>query len=589
MESKGKIVWLALNAKYTHTSLAVRYLREACRPVARTEILELTINNQLLEILGEIYERQPAVLGIACYIWNIELVRRLLPLLARVLPDTVVLCGGPEVSYETEAFMAEFPQVDFVLRGEGEEAVRCLLPRILEAGRRAAAADIPGVAWRRQDGQVEPGQAVTVAEADRIPFAYQAEEMPALRERILYYETSRGCPFSCAYCLSCATRGVRVLPLERVFAELAFFIRQDVRQVKFVDRTFNANKQHFLPILQFLLQQDCRTNFHFEIAVDYLDDEVLAVLAQMPRGRVQLEIGIQSTNPRTLARVSRVNHWDRIAGNITRLLSFHNMHLHVDLIIGLPEEGMASFARSFNEVYALQPDMLQLGFLKFLKGAAMMQQVMPGGYQYMDSAPYEVLSSRWLSYGEVRWLKSFEMVFELYYNAGRCRRTAAYFIRQAEAGDAFRFYQRFTEYWEGKGYHRRGHATKQLYAYLADFCITTYGAPTALLDNLLRLDALLADGGRIRPESLQWNREKYQPQTAAFWRGSRVQQYLPGFIFTNWRELRGKYHIEVFDWQVLAAAAARILPGRQVLLFDFTAPDVHCQEIELGEETVHGI
>ena len=589
METEKRVVWLALNAKYTHTSLAVRYLREACRPIAAAEILELTINNQLLEILGEIYERRPAVLGIACYIWNIELVHQLLPLLARVLPDTAILCGGPEVSYETEAFMEEFPQVDFVLRGEGEEAVRALLPRILQLGRRASAAGIPGVAWRPAAGSLELGQAVTVAEAEYVPFAYREEEMPALREKILYYETSRGCPFSCAYCLSCATRGVRYLPLERVFAELTFFIRQDVRQVKFVDRTFKASKAHFLPILRFLLAQDCRTNFHFEIAVDYLDDEVLEVLSRMPRGRIQLEIGIQSTNPRTLEKVSRVNHWDRIAGNITRLLSFHNMHLHVDLIIGLPEEGIESFARSFNEVYALQPDMLQLGFLKFLKGAAMMAQVESGDYEYMDMAPYEVLASRWLSYGEMRWLKSFEAVFEYYYNAGRCRRTAAYFIREAEQGDAFCFYQRFTVFWEARGYHRRGHAAKNLYGYLADFCREAYGASAELMDNLLRLDALLADGGRIRPEALDWNRERYQPQTAAFWRGERVQSYLPGFVFTNWRELRGKYHIEIFDWQVLAGTAGEICPGRQAVLFDFTMPEVHCREIELGEDQVHAV
>ena len=580
MESKGKIVWLALNAKYTHTSLAVRYLREACRPVARTEILELTINNQLLEILGEIYERQPAVLGIACYIWNIELVRRLLPLLARVLPDTVVLCGGPEVSYETEAFMAEFPQVDFVLRGEGEEAVRCLLPRILEAGRRAAAADIPGVAWRRQDGQVEPGQAVTVAEADRIPFAYQAEEMPALRERILYYETSRGCPFSCAYCLSCATRGVRVLPLERVFAELAFFIRQDVRQVKFVDRTFNANKQHFLPILQFLLQQDCRTNFHFEIAVDYLDDEVLAVLAQMPRGRVQLEIGIQSTNPRTLARVSRVNHWDRIAGNITRLLSFHNMHLHVDLIIGLPEEGMASFARSFNEVYALQPDMLQLGFLKFLKGAAMMELAAAGEYQYMDTAPYEVLSNRWLSYAEIRWLHSFEMVFGYYYNAGRCRRTLAYLIREAAQGQAFAFYRELTQYWEMNGWHHCGHAVKELYGCLLRFACQQYALPRAEIDSLLRLDALLTDGGTVRPAELSWNRQRYQTLTAAFWRSTLPERYIPQYRFTNWRDIRQHYHIEIFDYAVDCAPEQRMEAVPTALLFMFAPGKVEMVKLD---------
>ena len=246
MEKKEKIVWLALNAKYSHTSLAVRYLREVCRDLADdTEILELTINHLLLEILGEIYERQPRVLGIACYIWNIELVKQLLHLLPKALPDTVLICGGPEVSYETAGFMKEFPMVDYVVRGEGEQAVHSLLQQMQQRDssewrRLDGAAEIPGIASRDAAGRVHEGCAVTAASMEELPFAYREEEMAELRERILYYETSRGCPFSCAYCLSCATRGVRYLPLSRVLSELSFFVQQDVRQVKFVERTFNA-------------------------------------------------------------------------------------------------------------------------------------------------------------------------------------------------------------------------------------------------------------------------------------------------------------------------------------------------------------
>ena len=581
MEERNGVVWLALNAKYTHTSLAVRYLREACRGTADAEILELTINNQLPDILGEIYQRRPKVLGIACYIWNIGLVKALLRLLPEVLPDTVLICGGPEVSYETAAFMEESPMVDYVVRGEGEEAVPALLRAVLQGH---LAAEIPGIAWRDEAGRIHEGQAVTAAALEKLPFAYREQEMAELRERILYYETSRGCPFSCAYCLSCATRGVRCLSLERVFAELSFFVRHDVRQVKFVDRTFNASKAHFLPILQFILAlpPECRTNFHFEVAIDYLDEEVLQVLSQMPKGRVQLEIGIQSTNPRTLACVSRVNHWESIAAHICRILSFHNMHLHVDLILGLPEEDMESFRKSFNDVYALQADMLQLGFLKFLKGAAMMEQVAAGGYHYMPMAPYEVLSSRWLSYEEIRWFHSFEMLFEYYYNAGRCRHTMDYFIRAYEAGDAFRFYERFTNWWEAQGYHRQGHATKQLYAYLLRFCAESYGADEVLMDNLLRYDALMADGGRIRPEALHWNLQTYQPLTAQFWRGSCAAKYIPGFVFTNWRDIRNHYHIEFFSYEVQHPEGRNPLPKKTILLFDFSAGDTCC--VPLREE-----
>lgn len=583
------ILWLGINAKYSHTSLAIRYLREA---VPGSRILELTINHQLLAMLGEIYEQQPKVLGISCYIWNIEVVKRLLRLLPAALPDTVIICGGPEVSYGTKEFMREFPMVDYVLRGEGEEAIRALTSQLLtcqfDRSKVNAALDqseIRGIAWRSQDGTIQEGHDVTVADLADVPFAYREEEMAAIRERILYYETSRGCPFSCAYCLSCATAGVRYLPLTRVFSELDFFVQHDVRQVKFVDRTFNAKKSHFLPILKYLLAlpSSCRTNFHFEVAIDYLDEEVLTVLSQLPKGRVQLEIGIQSTNEQTLKAVSRVNHWEDIKAHIERIMSFHNMHLHVDLIIGLPGEGMESFHRSFNDVYALQTDMLQLGFLKFLKGAAMMNLVTPYGYQYMPMAPYEVLVTDALSYGEIRWFHSFEMVFELYYNAGRCRKTAGYLICEAEQGDAFAFWQKFTDWWEEKGFHKIGHNTKNLYGYLRDFALAAYDLPAELLDNLLRYDALLADGGKIRPENLNWNRQAYQDITADFWKGapSRVREYLPDYEFTNWRDVNKKYHIEIFGYNILAAEDETLTGQMTAVLFDYTAAAVTCQKIRL--------
>ena len=571
----------ALNAKYSHTSLSVRYLRQA---VPGSEIMELTINHQLLAMLGEIYSAKPKVLGISCYIWNIELVKNLLKLLPAALPNTIIICGGPEVSYGVAEFMQDFPMVDYVCRGEGEVALPELVKYLQQVdfdrskvnGQLDQSA-IPGIAWRSLTGQINEGQDVTVADfAGKVPFAYRAEEMADIRERILYYETSRGCPFSCAYCLSCATAGVRFLPLERVFKELDFFVAHDVRQVKFVDRTFNAKKSHFLPILQYLLKlpADCRTNFHFEVAIDYLDEEVMQVLAQLPKGRVQLEIGIQSTNPATLKAVSRVNHWQDIADHIQKIMSFHNMHLHVDLIIGLPGEGMESFHKSFNDVYALQTDMLQLGFLKFLKGATMMQLIDAYHYQYMPMAPYEVLQNDVLSYGQIRWFHSFEQV------------------QECEQGDAFAFWQKLTDWWEAQGFHKIGHSTKNLYGYLRDFALAAYALPADLLDNLLRYDALLSDGGKIRPENLNWNRLQYQDITADFWKGapSRVRAYLPDYEFTNWRDVNKKYHIEVFAYNMMLTSQK--LTGQQTaLLFDYTADEPVCQriELEIGSSVQDGV
>lgn len=588
----NKILWLGINAKYSHTSLAIRYLREV---VPESSIMELTINHQLLAMLGEIYESQPKVIGIACYIWNIEIVKNLLKLLATALPDTIIICGGPEVSYETKAFMQEFSMVDYVCRGEAEE----VLPPLIQLLRKndfdeartnsiLDRAELQGIAWRETSlatsSVIHESQAVTVSDITKLPFPYQAGEIKSIQERILYYETSRGCPFVCAYCLSCATAGVRFLPLTRVFQELDFFVQNDVRQVKFVDRTFNAKKSHFLPILKYLLAlpKTCRTNFHFEVAIDYLDDEVMQILSRMPKGRVQLEIGIQSTNEITLQAVSRINNWSKIAEHIQKLLSFHNMHLHVDLIIGLPGEGMASFAKSFNDVYALKTDMLQLGFLKFLKGATMMNLVKKYHYQYMPMAPYEVLASDALSYGEIRWLHSFEQVFELYYNAGRCRQTADFIIAKFTHGNAFSFWQKFTDWWEQQGFQKIGHSTKNLYGYLADFCQSEYNADENLLDCLLRYDALLADNGRIRPENLNWNKERYQKRTAAFWKGlpSVVRKYLPDYEFTNWRDVNKKYHLEIFAYDVTDKNKP---PKREtVILFDFTQGKTKCQTIVLA-------
>ncbi|WP_303685035.1 B12-binding domain-containing radical SAM protein, partial [Anaerovibrio lipolyticus] len=361
-----------------------------------------------------------------------------------------------------------------------------------------------------------------------------------------------------------------------------------VRQVKFVDRTFNAKKSHFLPIIEYIraLPATCRTNFHFEVAVDYFDGETVEVLQSMPKGRVQLEIGVQTTNKEVLKRISRVNHWEDICKNIKALQKHHNIHIHTDLIIGLPGEDLASFGKSFNDLYALHTDMLQLGFLKFLKGSAMMDMVEEYQYKYMDIGPYEVLSNDVMGYGEIRWLHIFEQVFELYHNAGRCLKSMEYMIENFFGGNAFKFYSCFTDYWEKLENHKRAISAKNLYGYLWDFFKMILSADVdngprdgimdtsaenhrLIMDNLMRFDALTADSGQNRPEFLNWNKEKYQEQTAAFWRdrlpkGQGASAVIDGFKFTNWRELNKKYHIEFFDVTVVNSI---LLPQPQTLLF----------------------
>lgn len=560
-----KVVITTLNAKYTHSSLALRYLRENCKDLCDIEIAEFSINHQILDILGQLFEKRPEVLGFACYIWNIEMTKQLIALVRKVLPQTVIVCGGPEVSYDTRAFMEENAAVDYVIRGEGEEAFRALLSG-LQSGGAAGLESIAGLAGRNLAGIYE-NCAVTVADLSSLPFPYQPEEMELLREKIIYYESSRGCPFSCKYCLSCATSGVRYLPLSRVQAEIGFFVKQNVRQIKFVDRTFNAKKEHFLPILRFLAKQQGRTNFHFEIAVDYLDEEVLSVLEQMPPGRIQLEIGIQSTHLPALQAVSRVNHWDMIQNNIRRILRGKNMHVHVDLIFGLPEEDQAAFARSFDDVYALQPDMLQLGFLKFLKGAAMMELVDTYQYVYMDKAPYQVLANATLSYAEVRKFHTFEEIFELYYNSGRLQQTTKYLI-DCMGGSAFHFYAALTDFWESREYHKISHAPKALYRHLADFSVEQSGADTALVMELLKLDALLSDHGSIRPDFLPWQALMQSREAEAFWRDGVAEKYMEKYHFQNWRQIHKSYHIERFSFAVDAFVEQdRLMPEEGIWLF----------------------
>lgn len=562
-----KVILTTLNAKYTHSSLALRYLKEYCKPVCKVEIKEFSINNGLLDILSQIYQAKPDTVGFACYIWNIEMTIKLVNLLKKVLPDITIICGGPEVSYQPEEFLRENESVDYIIQGEGEETLYHLLAQLKL---RKRIEDIPALTYYNQKNEMVSSRAIVVENLDTIPFPYHDEEMAELKDKIIYYESSRGCPFSCQYCLSSATQGVRFFSINRVLDELRFFIRHDVRQVKFVDRTFNAKKSHYMQILKFLVGQNCKTNFHFEVAADLLDDEVLDVLALMPVGRVQLEIGVQSTNEVTLDKICRNNNWDKIVYNVTRILAFNNIHLHLDLIIGLPNEDYKSFQKSFNDVYNLKPHMLQIGFLKLLKGSGISLNRKKHEYVFMDTAPYQVLSNKYMSYEEVRKLHILEEVFEQYYNSGRFRNATQLLIDLID-GNAFRFYDTLTEYWQERGFHLIAHTTKSLYKYLYEFCEEKYPEKTELLKEILKFDALLSDKAGIRPDFLDWNEEKYNTKTSYFWREKVAEEYLDQYKFTTWRDIKKKHHIEVFKFDIIKFIKTKELVTTKLpVLFSFT-------------------
>lgn len=577
-----KILLTAINAKYIHSSLAIRYLYKNCADLdCDMKMLEVSINNHLIDIANQIFDEQPDILAVSCYIWNIELVKQLLPLVHRLLPQCRIICGGPEVSYETKAFMQEFPMVDFVVRGEGEEAFRALIEMLL-AGKDDAEININGVAKRRVDNSIDEGVAVTVADLDSITFPYDEADVENLKDRIIYYESSRGCPYACKYCLSCATRGVRYRSLNKVFAELKFFIDHDVRQVKFVDRTFNADKEHYLPILKFIAAQDCRTNFHFEIVAHHIDEEIKEILKTMPKGRIQFEIGIQSTNLQTLGQISRANPWQEMTENIKSIMAYGNIHLHVDLIIGLPYEDLTSFAKSFNDVYLLQADMLQVGFLKLLKGAAMNDLTQEHGYVYMPQAPYQVISNKYMDYKTMRFLQIFVDLVEMYYNAGRFRRTVTYLIG-LYAQNAYQFFADFTTYWRQHNLHLAPHAPKNLYKFLADFIAAndTFSDKAVIYD-ILKFDALTSDGGKFRPEFLPW-REVAKQAADDFYKSEQAQKYIKDYQFKSWRDLKKKFALEIFDYDMIEALQGNIKKRQNIMLLAYEDDKISYQQIQKGD------
>lgn len=473
-----KFLLVAINAKYIHSNPGIYSLKAYAEQEqsedshVQVELAEYTINHQMEQILEDIYRRKPDVVGLSCYIWNLTYVLNLVHDLHKVLPDTDIWLGGPEVSYDSRQLLEREPEVLGVMKGEGEETFSCLVQcyELLAEGDSPGLykrlAGLPGIALRCRDGQISDRGAQPAMDMSRIPFLYP--DLERFEHRIIYYESSRGCPFSCSYCLSSIDRSVRFRDLELVKKELAFFLEQKVPQVKFVDRTFNCKKSHALEIWRFILEHDNGvTNFHFEIAADLLDQEELELLRKMRPGLVQLEIGVQSTNPKTLREIRRSMDLERLKQVVAKINEGHNIHQHLDLIVGLPYEDFDSFRRSFNEVYDMRPEQLQMGFLKVLKGSYMYEMASRYGLVYRQLPPYEVLYTRWISFDEVLRLKQIEEMLEVHYNSGQFAKTLE--LLQQEFEDAFSMYEALALYYDGQGLNGRSHSRVARYEILHDF------------------------------------------------------------------------------------------------------------------------
>ena len=460
-----KILLAACNAKYIHSNLAVYDLQAYAAKYADHIILkEYTINQQKDDIMRDIYLEHPDVVCVSCYIWNISFVKELMADLTKILPDAVFWAGGPEVSYDAEKFLAENPEFTGVMVGEGEETFLELSGHYIEQSP-ADLKDITGVCYRDGEKIVHNGWR-QIMDLSSIPFIYK--DLADFKNRIIYYESSRGCPFSCSYCLSSIDKKLRFRDTEMVKKELQFFIDNKVPQVKFVDRTFNCKHDHAMAIWKYINEHDNGvTNFHFEISADLLREEELQEMSTMRPGLIQLEIGVQSTNPDTIKAIHRTMDFEKLKGIVNRIHSFGNIHQHLDLIAGLPYEDYDSFRKSFNDVYALKPQQLQLGFLKVLKGSHMMEMCQEYEIVYKTREPYEVLSTKWLDYDHVLKLKNVENMVEVYYNSGQFQNTLEYL--EGFFPDAFSIYEGLGRFYMEKGYGDVSHTRMRRYEILLEF------------------------------------------------------------------------------------------------------------------------
>ena len=519
-----KILLAACNAKYIHSNLAVYNLKSCSGEYSPNVVIkEYTINQIQDDILKDIYLEQPDVICFSCYIWNISFVKELVSDLKKILPHVDFWAGGPEVSYDAVEFLKKNPAFFGVMVGEGEETFHELAGYYIER-KPENLKEIRGVAFH--DETKVPDIVHTgwreLMDLSKVPFAYS--NLTEFKNRIIYYESSRGCPFSCSYCLSSIDKKLRFRDIELVKKELQFFIDNKVPQVKFVDRTFNCKHDHAMAIWRYITEHDNGiTNFHFEISADLLREEELALMKTMRPGLIQLEIGVQSTNPQTIKAIRRTMDFEKLKGIVEQIHSFGNIHQHLDLIAGLPYEGYESFHKSFCDVYALRPEQFQLGFLKVLKGSHMME--MTGEYQilYKDREPYEVLSTAWLTYGEILGLKMVESMVEVYYNSGQFKHTLVFLEQYFE--DPFRMYEALGRFYEKKGYSEISHSRMRRYEILMEFAGEQKEIPLEALSDVMLLDLYLRENLKSRPsfasdqkpyERLIWDYRKVEkiPKTA---------------------------------------------------------------------------
>lgn len=537
------VVLSTLNSKFIHSSLALRYLKAYGEARGQAyDIVEYTINMPVLHILSDITERHIDVLGFACYIWNIEMTLHMVDLIKSVRPHIKIVLGGPEVSFTADELLERNHHIDYIVQGEGEEAFSSLVTALM-AGQDGLSPSIPGIRGRNANGHIQGStEAVEVKDLSTIPFPYTEEDMADLEHKIMYYESSRGCPFSCQYCLSGNKNTVRFFPQERTLQELQWFIDKGVKQIKFVDRTFNCAPKHHRPLMEFIKNAETNTNFHLEMEPELMTEWETNLLCETPPGRIQIEVGVQSTHKKTLDAINRYNDWDYIQQSISPIISAGRTHVHMDLIVGLPHEDFNRFGQSFNDLFSMQPHALQIGFLKLLKGSGVRRM---DEYEYVSDplAPYEVLSTHVLPYENVRFLKHFEDVFERFYNSERFRTVFSYIGRNLIHGEssAFEYFCLMTQAWLDKGHNKVNLKDIDQIEFLYQFFLNQGDIIAA---ELLQYDTLVSYRGKVRSEAVGLPKQTKEllQEGEAFWRDEELaSQYIPNYSFKEWRKIRQQY------------------------------------------------
>lgn len=560
-----KVLLAAINAKYIHSNLAVYSLKAYAEKVLpedagiSIELGEYTINQQLDEILSDIYKRKPDFLGLSCYIWNLSYVEEVIREIRKVLPQIQIWTGGPEVSYDSEDVLRRLPELDGVMKGEGEITLAEVLKALKEE---TSLADVAGISWKDADG-IHENAWREVMDLSDVPFVYT--DMKDFENKIVYYESSRGCPFRCSYCLSSVDKCLRFRSLDLVLPEIQFFLDHKVPQVKFVDRTFNCRHSHSMAIWQYILDHDNGiTNFHFEVAADILNEEELLLIEKMRPGLIQLEIGVQSTNEDTIREIRRVMDFEKVGQIVKRINAYENTHQHLDLIAGLPYEDYESFGHSFDDVYSLQPEQLQLGFLKVLKGSYMEEQKKNYGLVYKNNPPYEVLYTNWLPYADVLRLKGVEEMTEVYYNSRQFCHTVPFLIEESGIRP-FQFFEALADYYEKKDLYSRSHNRAARYEILLSFVKEKAAHLAEKARQLLTLDYYLRENAKNRPDFC--GEELLTKEEARIFYDAEEEQrrFLKGYEGMDKRKMRKMTHLETFRYDVFGDMSEK----KVTILFDY--------------------